>query len=210
MVSPANGSARETPDALIRAARGLFARHGYDGTSVRAITAEAGANLGAITYHFGSKRALHDRVIESYVGPLADRIVAITRSSGDVWTRVEDVVRAYFDFFAEHPDALRLMMQELVVGGAPPEVALRRLRVVHHALTALVHEGQVDRSIRAGNPAIMSVSIISQPVHLMLMQRPLQALTGMDLNDAAVRAQFVANAIAFVRGGLARGQEDRT
>jgi AcrR family transcriptional regulator len=208
--SPAPNGSTGTPDALIRVARQLFARHGFEGTSVRAITSEAGANLGAITYHFGSKRALHERVMESFVVPLSELIVGMTRGSGSVWARLERVVRAYFDYFAEHPDALLLMMQQVVVGGPPPEEPLRRLRAVHQALTALVQEGQREGSMRAGNPAIMAISVISQPVHLMLMQRPLQALTGMNLQDEQVREQFVANAIAFVRGGLARRGEDPT
>ncbi|HSG82026.1 MAG TPA: helix-turn-helix domain-containing protein, partial [Gemmatimonadota bacterium] len=52
-----------TAEALLRAAHHLFARFGYDGTSVRAITREAGSNLGAVTYHFGSKEALYDSVL---------------------------------------------------------------------------------------------------------------------------------------------------
>ena len=36
----------------------LFAQHGFEATSLRAITAEAGANLGAVNYHFTSKDGL--------------------------------------------------------------------------------------------------------------------------------------------------------
>ena len=62
---------------LVEAARTLFARHGYDATSVRAITSRAKANLGAVTYHFGSKRALYHTVIEQFIVPVADRLAAI-------------------------------------------------------------------------------------------------------------------------------------
>ena len=31
---------------------------GYEGTSMRMITGEAGVNLAAVNYHFGSKEAL--------------------------------------------------------------------------------------------------------------------------------------------------------
>ncbi|MFF4750675.1 TetR/AcrR family transcriptional regulator [Streptomyces sp. NPDC002514] len=50
-----------TPDTrtqILDAAERLFAEHGYRGTSVRAITKLAGANLAAVGYHFGSKAEL--------------------------------------------------------------------------------------------------------------------------------------------------------
>jgi AcrR family transcriptional regulator len=193
-----------THAALVDAGRRLFARHGFDGASVRAITSEAGANLGAITYHFGTKRGLYERVLETFITPLSERVLAAARGPGDVFARVEAVVRAYFELLAENPDAPHLMMQELVLsGGTLSGFALERIRPVHAALTALLREGQDQGRVRSGNPAIMAISIVAQPVYTMLMRRPLQAVTGRDLNDAAVREQFVENAVAFVRGGLA-------
>jgi AcrR family transcriptional regulator len=48
-----------TPDRVRRAASRLFAERGYGGTSVRAICAAAGANVNAVSYHFGGKKALY-------------------------------------------------------------------------------------------------------------------------------------------------------
>src|SRR5438034_543465 len=62
-------------DRLLAVARDLFALRGYDGTSVRDITRRARANLGAITYHFGSKEALYHEVIASRVEPLVARVI---------------------------------------------------------------------------------------------------------------------------------------
>ena len=45
----------ETKDRLLGAAEALFMEHGFEATSLRAITAAAGANLAAVNYHFGSK-----------------------------------------------------------------------------------------------------------------------------------------------------------
>jgi len=49
---------RDTSERLLDAAESLFAVGGSDGISVRAVTAEAEANLAAVGYHFGSKDAL--------------------------------------------------------------------------------------------------------------------------------------------------------
>nr|WP_246325244.1 TetR family transcriptional regulator [Dissulfurirhabdus thermomarina] len=52
------------------AAERLFARDGYHGTSLRAITGAAGVNLAAVNYHFGSKEALMVAVLERRLVPL--------------------------------------------------------------------------------------------------------------------------------------------
>ncbi len=51
----ANGSTKEK---ILDAAERLFARSGFHSTSLRTITTEAGVNLAAVNYHFGSKDAL--------------------------------------------------------------------------------------------------------------------------------------------------------
>jgi len=63
-------SETDTKERLLDAAEALFARHGCHATSVRAITREAGANLAAVGYHFGSKEALIQAVIDRRLAPL--------------------------------------------------------------------------------------------------------------------------------------------
>ena len=62
---------------LLAVAKELFARYGYDAVSVRDITSRAKANLGAITYHFGSKEALYHAALESMAGPFGARIAEL-------------------------------------------------------------------------------------------------------------------------------------
>jgi TetR/AcrR family transcriptional regulator, upper aerobic nicotinate degradation pathway regulator len=200
---------RATAEALIAAGRRLFARHGYDGTSVRAITAKAGANLGAITYHFGSKRALYERVVEDSLVPLAGRVEAAARGPGTPIERVEGVVRAYFGHhLVGDPDFLRLMLQELVLGRMPPQAAAESLWRIKAALTELVLEGQAEGMIRSGDPWIMALGIISHPVHFSLMAPVLRALTGLDLHEPSTRERVVEQALGFVLEGIACESEE--
>lgn len=59
-----------TKARILDAAERLFSEHGFAGTSVRAITAEAGANLAAVHYHFGSKDAVIRAVFTRRLEPL--------------------------------------------------------------------------------------------------------------------------------------------
>lgn len=68
--SPTNGPAdlqpigQPTRDIILDTAERLFAQQGHDGTSMRQITSEAGVNLAAVNYHFGSKESLVQAVLK--------------------------------------------------------------------------------------------------------------------------------------------------
>jgi AcrR family transcriptional regulator len=63
----------QTTTAILDAAEGLFATHGYDATSIRQITRHAGVNVAAVHYHFGDKPAVLRAVTSRIVEPLNAR-----------------------------------------------------------------------------------------------------------------------------------------
>jgi AcrR family transcriptional regulator len=98
-------SAQRTRARILDAAEDLFARHGVAGTSLRALTAQAGVNLAAVHYHFGSKDALLDAVVERRAQPMnAERMVALGKIEAaiargelaDERERVEAILGAFF------------------------------------------------------------------------------------------------------------------
>lgn len=191
-----------TAAALIDAARDIFATHGFDGASVRAITSAAGANLGAITYHFGSKRELYDQVVGSIVRPLAERVERAVTGGGPVLTRAGDVVTAYFEHLRSNPDLPQLMMQEMVLSGVPPAAVAAPMQRVLGALSALIAEGQERGEVRPGRVTVLAVFILSVPVHLSMMRRALESLGGLDIGDESTFGSVVATAREFVESGL--------
>jgi AcrR family transcriptional regulator len=60
----------DTKKNILDAAEKLFSRHGFSSTSLRMLTKEAGVNLAAVNYHFGSKEELIKAVIERRLLPL--------------------------------------------------------------------------------------------------------------------------------------------
>lgn len=88
-----------TKDRILDAAEALFAEHGFDGTSLRTITAQAGVNLAAVNYHFHSKDSLIDAVFARRIGPLNQerlRLLAICEAAaGDGPLPLEEVIRAF-------------------------------------------------------------------------------------------------------------------
>ena len=74
----------ETRTRILDAAEELFMQHGFEGTSMRLLTAKAGANLAAVNYHFGSKDALVEAVFRRRLDPMnTARIAELDRLEKD-------------------------------------------------------------------------------------------------------------------------------
>ena len=81
---------RATRGQLIEVATGLFADHGYEGTSIEAVLAAAGVSRGALYHHFAGKEALFTAVLEA----VSERITAQLTEVISGCTDPVDAVRA--------------------------------------------------------------------------------------------------------------------
>lgn len=70
-------STGDTKDRILEAAEALFARQGFVATSLRNVIAEAGVNLAAVHYHFGSKEELIRAVFERRFSPINRRRIEL-------------------------------------------------------------------------------------------------------------------------------------
>jgi AcrR family transcriptional regulator len=67
----------ETETKILDTAERLFGENGYGATSLRQIIADAGVNLAAIHYHFGTKEELLDQLILRMAAPVNEERLAI-------------------------------------------------------------------------------------------------------------------------------------
>jgi AcrR family transcriptional regulator len=89
----------ETQVRILDAAEELFMQHGFEGASMRMLTARAGVNLAAINYHFGSKDALIEAVFRRRLDPMnAARTAELDRLEAEAQGRPlgpERIIRAF-------------------------------------------------------------------------------------------------------------------
>jgi AcrR family transcriptional regulator len=87
----------DTKERILDTAERLFAAHGFAGTSLRAITREAGVNLAAVHYHYGTKEDLLRAVLSRIVVPVnRERLEMLEQADAreDLPT-VEGILEAY-------------------------------------------------------------------------------------------------------------------
>jgi AcrR family transcriptional regulator len=190
-------------DRLLAVAAALFSQRGYEGTSVREITRRAKANLGAITYHFGSKEALYHAVIASRAEPLVQRVAEVAAQGGAPLDRIETIIRAFFDHILTHPEMPRMLLRELASERVLPPPAQRAMQHNFGVIVDAVRAGQKDGSVRAGDPILLGLSVMAQPFHMAIVARNVIAAAGLDLKEPTTRARIVDHVVTTVRRALA-------
>jgi AcrR family transcriptional regulator len=155
----ADGGARErrtqadrsaaTRDALVAAARGLFAAHGFADVSNDAIVAAAGVTRGALYHQFADKAALFDAVLDAVEADIARRLTDGVAAAGitDPVEAMRHVIRAWLDICVE-PEIHRIALVDgpSVVGWARWRQVCQRH--VFGLAQALLESGIEQRRIR--------------------------------------------------------------
>jgi len=195
-------NSEDTRERLLGHARRLFAERGYRGASVRAITTAAEANLGAITYHFGTKQALYEAVLEHCLAPMRTAIVEVAGRSDEPMDRIEAILRAFFAHLRANPDVPQFLLQEVASGNRPSAPVQHTLEQGLGSLASVIREGQEDGSLWSGDPRLTAVSIVAQPVHLTLLGRLLQGQTAAEEILPGAPDAIEEHALAFVRTAL--------
>jgi len=86
----ATRAAQRTMAKFLSAAEELFGKHGYEGTTIRAISRKARVNLGTLQHYWGSKRELFRDLLERRFRPLQEEHLRRLR---EIEARVTDGAR---------------------------------------------------------------------------------------------------------------------
>src|SRR6516162_9867030 len=90
-------NAAATRDALVRAARRLFADRGYGDTPTEEIVRRARVTRGALYHHFRDKRDLFVAVLDEEQNKLALRAGQAAAAEPDPWQAVVAASNAFLD-----------------------------------------------------------------------------------------------------------------
>src|SRR3954453_2629157 len=104
--------ASERREHLVRLAAELFARKGYQATTVRNIADEAGILSGSLYHHFDSKESIVDEILASFFAELTAANRDAVRRGGDPREVLAELVRICFAALVPHRAAVMVMQND--------------------------------------------------------------------------------------------------
>jgi AcrR family transcriptional regulator len=136
---------------IVDVATHQFARKGYGGARVDAIAARTRTSKRMLYYYFGDKEGLYLAVLEEVYGAIRRAEATLDLDYQPPREALARLVGFTFDYYNEHPDFVRLVMNENVLGG----VHMKRSRTIGKlnvtvidALRRIVARGQREGLFR--------------------------------------------------------------
>jgi AcrR family transcriptional regulator len=190
-----------TRERLLLAATRLFADSGYRGASVRDICNQAGANPGAISYHFGGKRQLYRSVLRQAAAVLAEMGPANKPEDRTESPSAVETLGLILRRLQTDDTATRLLLRDLADGGAVAVESLTPpLRSAFEQLNAALGE---DDNPRGSAESRLLFLELAAPMFLLAAAWPVVA-RALDLQLDQREALFTA----LVHRALARHRKE--
>ncbi len=154
------GMAGKGPDrearrqAILQAARQVFAHKGYDPATLEAVAREAGLAKGTLYLYFRNKEDLYFHTAVDVLESLQSSILEQARHSSGVLDGLRAIARGQLDFFVRHRETLQLLapfsnpslarLHKRLIGAMMERWAAYLQQVI-----GLVQEGQRTGVVRA-------------------------------------------------------------
>jgi len=191
----------DTKSRILDTAEKLFGLNGFEGTSLREITAAADVNLAAINYHFQSKDSLIDAIVERRIEPVNKRRFELLDAAGPNPT-VEQIMTAFMaPVMKIKVDALVPLIGRIL---SNPELFVERVFHNHLAPVSQRFVEALSKALPDLPPSEIlwrlhfSVGVLT---HTMLWGRIFPKITN-GVCDISDRDALVDRAVRFVAAGF--------
>jgi AcrR family transcriptional regulator len=189
-------------EQILEAARGAFAEHGYDATSITEIAGRVGVVEATIYRHFDSKRSLLHEVIRGFYEPLIESASSGVAGIADPRDRVHHLVWRHLRAMTEDRLLCRLVIAE---ARTLDDYFESEVADLNRRYTALIVDA-VNDGVSAGQfRADVSVTMVRDVIYGSIEHLAWGVLTGRDAIDVDATAEAL---VALVLDGIAVPRED--
>ncbi|HTQ45275.1 MAG TPA: TetR/AcrR family transcriptional regulator [Polyangiaceae bacterium] len=117
MNNPTESTPKPRKEEILDVATRHFAERGYEGTSMNDVAEAVGVRKASLFYHFETKEALYEAVIDRLIATIATPLGAAYEAEGTWEERLVNAADTVTSVLAAHPYAARLLLREAMDWG---------------------------------------------------------------------------------------------
>lgn len=137
-----NPSEPDVKRRILLSAKKLFAKQGFDGTSVRQICDEASANVALVSYYFGGKEKVLWAIFEHFFPGNEEAFLRHNEELQDPVKGLGLIIRGIVQFTMNDKELSDIVQQELMIDSPRTEVMLTFLSPVWTKVKELLETGK--------------------------------------------------------------------
>ncbi len=189
----------DTRAAVLKAARTVFSRKGFEGASMREVAGLARVNNAMIYYHFRDKDELYRAVLGDSFAPFG-RIWdhEVFRSTATARTKIRKFIEEFIRFQHANEELRRIMSMEFAVcSGNYKWLADNFFSHSYDKLARLMREGMRNGELRRFDPAFAIPALVGMIIHSFILRPIAERVTGKRLNLTVARFGAFVTAMFF-------------
>jgi TetR/AcrR family transcriptional regulator len=103
----------KSEDKIREAAKRVFLKKGFDGTTSRDIAKEADMNIALTNYYFRSKEKLFLEIFKDVLEEYFQNMLTILNKDIDIKTKISEIIDNDFEMMKKEPDLIIFIMNEI-------------------------------------------------------------------------------------------------
>lgn len=181
-----------TKEKIIHVVMDIIAEDGFQDITIRKIAAQAGVNVAAINYHFGSKDAVINEALKTVTGQLKNTFQCLKESNVSANDRLAIFINNYINIIIKYPDIIKNVIYH--------QIHHRQMDEQAEYVTFLRTEGfeLLKQTIGQIRPEADDKILCLKTLHLIsgisfpiLMGEQIKEIIGLDLYNRETRAMHI-------------------
>lgn len=201
----------DSKEALLVASAEVFARHGYDGATVKMLAEAAGVNVSLVSYYFDGKEGLYSAVLESFGRShlaAAERVLKAATTAEEFRLRLGLFLEEFMAQHLSHPHVCTIIHRDCVGDNPLTEGVFRNVFIkIFETLLGFFVAAQKKGVLRKDMDALFSAGFLfGGIIHMLRMQHKVGRQFGINLADPKIRERIINEAVRnLAEGVIAKG-----
>lgn len=186
-------------EVILKTARQLFLKFGYNGISMRTIASEAGLTTGAVYFHFKNKMDIYKTICLEATDLLIEKFRSSVAAQEQPQNKLISTYDAFISFYNDNKEHYNLLMEyksayDSEQSGEKDEIA-QSMKELMRIMTDTFREGIEKNVYRDIDPVLTSL-LLASITEGMLQYKKMGIFDAVNVSDKQFRS-FMADVIGF-------------